>query len=120
AENGFQTIYGDAADETVLHQAGVTRAKLIISTIPQHDATLQLMRQLKDHKVASHIIVTASTVDEALIYYRLGASYVIIPKLIGSSAMAQIVKDHLSDLNQLEPAKLHHLQYLSALGFLGR
>lgn len=120
SEYGYPTIYGDATDETVLHQAGVTRAKLIISTIPQHEATLQLMRQLKEHKAPSQIIVTASTINEALTYYRLGASYVIIPKLIGSNAMAQIVKDHLTDLSQLEPAKLLHLQHLSAQGYLGR
>ena len=120
SDYGYPTIYGDATDETVLHQAGITRAKLIISTIPQHEATLQLMRQLKEHKAPGQIIVTASTINEALTYYRLGASYVIIPKLIGSNAMAQIVKDHLTDLSQLEPAKLLHLQHLSAQGYLGR
>ena len=118
--HNFATVYGDATDETVLHEVAVTKAKLIISTIPQHESTVELLRQLKDHKVTAQVIVTASSVDEAHIYYRMGASYVIIPKLIGSMAMSQIVKDHLSNLDDLEHAKLSHLQFLAAQGYLGR
>ncbi len=119
-EDGYAVIYGDAVDESVLEEAGVSAARLIISTIDDDPSTRQLLRELRQQKVDAPVVVTATTINEALDYYRLGAAYVIIPMLLGGKAITQVVKDHLSEIHPLEPAKLLHLQHLAAEGYLMR
>lgn len=109
SEQGYVSIFGDATDDSVLREINIDEARLIISTLPQHHATLQLLRQLSTHQLTGQIIVTASTIDEAMLYYRLGAAYVIVPKLISSGAMSHLVKEHLSNPKQLENLKLDHM-----------
>lgn len=113
----FTTIFGDATDETVLEEAGISRAKLIVSSIDQHQANLQILRMHQQLAEAVPLVITAATVDDALMYYRLGASYVILPYQIGNSAIAQMVKDHWQKLDELNQAKLQHLMYLAARGY---
>lgn len=117
-EAGYEVIYGDAADETVLSEACVESAKMIISTIDEADSTYRLLRQLRALGVTAPIVVTAMDVDEALDYYRLGAAYVIIPMLIGGRAITGVVKEHLD--GGLEVERLLHLQVLAAEGGLVR
>ncbi len=113
----YPTIFGDATDETVLEEASISRAKLIVSSIDQHHANLQIMHLRNQLAPNTPLVLTATNVEDALIYYRQGASYVILPYLLGNHAIAQVVKDHWQNLQELSEAKLHHLQHLAARGY---
>jgi Kef-type K+ transport system membrane component KefB len=113
----YPTIFGDATDESVLDEAGIGRARLIVSSIDQHTANLHLLHLHQILAPSVPLVLTAANVDEALTYYRLGAAYVILPFLLGNTAIAQMVKDHWQNLDGLSEAKLQHLQHLAARGY---
>lgn len=113
----YPTIFGDATDESVLEEASIGKAKLIISSIDQHQANLQILHQHQLLAPSTPLVLTAATVEDALAYYRMGAAYVILPFQIGNNAIAQVVKEHWSNLDELSLAKLQHLKHLAAKGY---
>jgi Trk K+ transport system NAD-binding subunit len=113
----YPVIFGDATDEVVLEEAGVARARLVVSSIDQHQANLQILRRHQSLAPDVPIMLTATSVEDALAYYRMGAAYVILPFQVGNSAIAELVRDHWSNLDELSLAKLHHLKHLAAKGY---
>lgn len=93
-EAHIPALYGDVEDEQVFHAANVRKAALLVSTIPHREETeflLTTVRQLNKH---IPIIVTARTTEDAVHYYSLGATYVLLPHLLGSQHIASLITEH--------------------------
>jgi len=102
-------VFGDITDPDVQKRAGVERAELIISTVPDIEDNITLLQGLKDKN--KKVIVVAQDVEEAKTLYKEGAYYVILPYLVGGVHLARIIKnDHLKDV---EDFKLEDLNLLS-------
>jgi voltage-gated potassium channel Kch len=92
---GIHCIYGDVAHMETLHHAGIHRAELLISTIP--DAILKgttnarLLEQAQRLSPQAKVIVTAERVRHALDLYQQGADYVFLPRLHSASLLARII-----------------------------
>ena len=76
-------IYGDAGDEELLHELGVQKAELIISTVPDVGTSLLILSFLKKSKFKGVAVVSARTHEEAMHCYDQGATYVIVPSVLG-------------------------------------
>lgn len=92
AQSGVPSMYGDAGSEEVLRYLRVEKAKLIVSTIPDAAVTIDLLDYLRSRHSRSTVIVTARNANEAARCYTLGATYVVIPSVLGGEALGQYLK----------------------------
>lgn len=101
-EQEIDCIYGDIQDEELLELIDADKADMIISTIPHKEETIFLLQELGKLKANAEIIVTAHHIDDALDYYKLNASYVILPHMLGGEHVAELITSYEKD-------QLHHL-----------
>ena len=93
--NGFDSIYGDVADQNVIEDIIIARPKIIISTI--FDITTNIeMTKIINKRIKTKIIALASNKKDAKKMYHAGMHYVIVPSIIVSEKTDAIVKDILS------------------------
>lgn len=92
---GIPTQYGDISHADTLHHADIHDAHVLVSTLPDSilrgTSNRRLLRQLKSIARDARIIVTAEALDEARSLYQEGASFVFIPRLMGTRELAQVV-----------------------------
>lgn len=84
-------FFGDIADVEFLDVVPLSKAKLIISTVPSVEDSLTLLRHIKQLKHKVNVIVTASDEKDIPTLYKHGASYVIMPHLLGSHFISNIL-----------------------------
>jgi Kef-type K+ transport system membrane component KefB len=107
-------LYGDATDIELLEEAGLDKAKLIISTISDYDTNLFLLRLVEKINSKVVVIVHAESFEEATELYELGASYVVIPHYIGSEKIGSFIrKSHLKK-SEFRKYREKHLAYLQS------
>jgi len=110
-----ECIYGDASNLEVFGKIN-KNVKLVVSTVPDEDLSLFLIRHFKKKKV----IVTTEHVSEALELYKEGAAYVIIPHVLSGELIAgvlrKIVKGGFKGLGKLKEEHVRHLKNLKVYG----
>jgi Kef-type K+ transport system membrane component KefB len=86
-QNKHNCVYGEADNEDVLEAVNVSKAKLVISAIPDLETNIFVVKTIKrmNHKV--HIIARALTLPEALQLYKAGADYVVVPMRLTGEEM---------------------------------
>jgi hypothetical protein len=89
SKKGINCIYGDVNDLEMLRSLNITKSKIIISTIPDLEANLEVMEILKDKKII--FIPTSHTISNTKKLYAAGASYVIMPHFLGGHFVAQML-----------------------------
>jgi Trk K+ transport system NAD-binding subunit len=109
-------LYGDAADEEIVENMHLSKASMIISTIPHHRDTLLLIRRIREVNPFAKIIVTAYVVEEALKLYESGADYVILPHLLGGKHAGILLEEVSVDIDKLISTKLSHIDELKRHG----
>jgi len=89
---GINYIYGDALDLELLEEAGVDKAKLVVSTITDHATNLVLVEQVARLNKRAILICQSDTPKDASVLYKKGATYVIMPHFIGSEQISTFIK----------------------------
>ena len=89
------TLFGDAANSEVLEHAGLTRARLLVVTIPEEAAAEMIVAAARDQAPELPIVARASTTVGIKRLALLGAQQVIHPELEGG---LQIVRRTLLQL----------------------
>lgn len=84
-------VEGDANDDEVLHEAGIERAKYLITTLPDDAANLFVVLSARQLKANLFIISRASQVASQKKLRLAGANKVIMPDKIGGDHMASLV-----------------------------
>lgn len=92
ADDGVPCMYGDAGSDDVLHFMHAEKARLIVSTIPDAGVNASLLDYLRTRRSRAIVIVTVRSAVDAEKCYAMGASYVIIPSVLGGEAFGQYVK----------------------------
>jgi len=115
----LQCLYADADDEEILEEIKHPNIKTVVSILENTDANFKITRTFKRLKPKPVIIVSAHEVEDALKLYKLGADFVIIPRLISSDLIAQIIKDSekkkniknkIKDFRKLQMKSLKEIQ----------
>jgi Kef-type K+ transport system membrane component KefB/voltage-gated potassium channel Kch len=91
-KQGVRAIYGDVTDEDISELAGLTRARLIISTVPHLADSQQVMEELKKAGSKAKVVLTAENENDAVRLYALGADYVLLPHFIGGLQLARTIE----------------------------
>lgn len=112
ADDGVTSMYGDAGSEDVLHYIHAEKAKLIVSTIPDTAVTVDLLDYLKTRRSRAIIVVTVRRAEEAEKCYAMGATYVIIPSILGGEAFGQYVKAQKLSRNRWTSLARRHRKHV--------
>jgi len=105
-------LYGDAMDIELLEEAGLDKAKLVVSMITDHETNKFLVKLLEDINSKAVVILHGDTVEEAAELYELGASYVVIPHYIGSEKIGSFIKKNGLKKSEFKKYREKHLAYL--------
>ena len=91
-------IIGDATDDDILMEAGIKKAKALVTTLPKDADNVYAVLTAKELNPALHIISRASDEASELKLKRAGADNVIMPEKIGGSYMASLIlRPHLTE-----------------------
>lgn len=102
-------IYGDITSPELLNNINIKKMKLVISTIPEYEETLHLLKKIKKIAPKVKMVVVGSRISETLRLYEAGADYVVTPKIIAGQEVANII--HSEDFD-LKKAKKKHMKHL--------
>lgn len=82
---GIQVHYGDISHTDSLRHAGIEKAEIIVSTIPDHYLkginNLRILHLVRQINPKAQVVVTAETLAAARELYKAGADYVSVPRL---------------------------------------
>jgi len=92
---GIKVVYGDISHMDTLHHAGLHNVKVLISTIPDTilvgTDNLKIISHMKDICPHALIIVTAESVERAMMMYAEGADYVFLPRILASDKLLDMI-----------------------------
>jgi Kef-type K+ transport system membrane component KefB/Trk K+ transport system NAD-binding subunit len=112
AGKGFNVRYGDAADIEFLGEIGLDKAKIIVSTIPEFETNQVLLNEARRVNKKGVIMLVAYKIEDALQFYDMGASYVIMPHFLGGQYACKMAEACGFDKNELEKEKKEHVKYI--------
>ncbi|MFC1648484.1 cation:proton antiporter [Nanoarchaeota archaeon] len=105
-------IYGDIGDPEVYDKINLRGADIVISTAPDMEDNLRLMKKAREINPKIIVIIVAENVEEALDLYAEGADYVILPHLLGGHHASLLLEDIATDFDKLIETKLNHIKEL--------
>jgi Trk K+ transport system NAD-binding subunit len=103
-------LFGDIADLDIQERARLSQAKLVISTIPDAEDNILLLKELKHENRKAKVVMMALDSHDAKLLYKEGADYVILPHLAGGRQIAEIILDN--HLDRIEKLKAKDIKYL--------
>ncbi len=110
---GIDCVYGDAGDIEFLDELLLSKARMVISTIPDSDTNMLLIEKVRLKYADDVIIIVVShQIDSALELYKVGASYVILPHFLGGSYVSSMIEDYQMNVDSFLNEKLKHIVYL--------
>lgn len=90
---GIPCAYGDAGDDGFLEELGIERASFIVSTIPEASVSLEILGYLRSRTYKGTAIVSARSAEEAEKCYAAGATYVVIPTMLGGEKLRELLTE---------------------------
>lgn len=105
-------VYGDAEDIEFLNEFDFKHTTLIVSTIPDHDTNLLLVKSIRKSNKHAIVLVISSNVQEAKSLYKADATYVLMPHYLGAQYAAEMIVQHHSHPEHYQHEKERHLKYL--------
>lgn len=112
-------MYGDIGDIDIIERINIKDAGMIITTFPEIDANMFLLKQVREKNKKAVLILTAKKVDEALKLYDAGADYVILPHFLGGEHVSFLLQDVTVDIKKLLKTKIEHIKELHARKNMG-
>lgn len=92
-DEGYIFIKGDSTNDNVLHAAGITKARAIISCLPKDADNLYVVLSARETR-KDILIVSRATQSSAVSKLRIaGSNHVIMPDSIGGSHMASLISN---------------------------
>ncbi len=118
-KEGYNCLYGDVTDDEIVERMNLERVSLMISTVPDVHDNILLISKLKAVNKTARIMVTGSTIEEALELYNKGADYVIMPHFLGGEHVSGLVtqlRNRKLKLHEEREKHLHHLRERRMIG----
>lgn len=111
-KQGIKNIFGDASDKEFLEEIKLYGAKLIISTVSNHESNLIIGEVLKENKSKATFIVTTDQPRNAMELYNKGVDYVLIPHHLGGEHAAEMIETFGLIKSKYKEAGKKHLKEL--------
>jgi Kef-type K+ transport system membrane component KefB len=105
-------LYGDVTDTELLDEADISKSKLVVSTISDHNTNIFLVNLMEKINPGAVFICHADNIHQATELYDLGASYVMIPHYIGSEQIGAFIKRVGLKKSEFKKFREKHLVHL--------
>jgi Kef-type K+ transport system membrane component KefB/Trk K+ transport system NAD-binding subunit len=92
-KRGISCVYGDVSNSEFIDEIKLNKAKLIVSTIPETETNIMLLKIIKKRNKDVVMIVTARQISETFRLYEEGADYVILPHFLGGEYTAKLIEE---------------------------
>jgi len=102
-------IYGDITSPELLDKIDLKKLKLVVSTIPDYEENMHLVKKIKRLAPRVKVVATGSRISETLKLYNAGADYVVTPKIIAGQELGTIIHSKKFDLKKAKQKHLRHL-----------
>jgi voltage-gated potassium channel Kch len=102
-------IYGDATDYELLGEINAASCHLIVSNLQDYSTNVTLLSYLMEANSEVIFICHASDYDNAARLYQLGASYVMLPRLIGTEHMSNFIRKNGNNKLAFDEYRKHHI-----------
>ncbi|MAG07387.1 hypothetical protein CMI46_01065 [Candidatus Pacearchaeota archaeon] len=106
------SLYGDFGNPEIVEKLGFINPEMIISTIPDKEDNIQLIKKVREINKKTIIIVVGVSIDDALDYYEKGADYVILPKLLSGERISHVIGKVRKNRNGLKKKEISSLNDL--------
>lgn len=114
-KRGIDALYGDITDPEIQSRASLADARLVISTVPTLDDSLNVLDFVKRNNPKTKVVLTGETEDDALRLYEHGADYVLLPHFIGGLQLAKTLEESSGITRALQKMKHQDLQVITEL-----
>lgn len=113
---GIACLYGDANDMEFLEQLNLDKAKLVVVNLADHSTNALVTDRAKADSPEAIIIATANSdkAEEALDLYERGASYVLMPRYLGSAKLSSLLKRYNLSHTKFKAERTRHQEFLHA------
>lgn len=88
---GENCVFGDASSSSFLEEINLDKAKMIVSTIPERDTNLLLVKKIRERNKNSIIIVTANRISEVPALYSEGADFVVVANVVAGENLTDLI-----------------------------
>ena len=112
SKQGISAKYGDADNREFLSEINFSKTKMVVSTIPDVETNIILIKTLNELNPKAIIIVVATQIDSALELYDVGADYVIMPHMVGGRYTAMLIKELGFKKSAFVKEKLNHIRHM--------
>jgi Kef-type K+ transport system membrane component KefB len=110
----IEFMYGDATDLELLEELNISKTKLIVSTITDFETNQTLLAHIMRVNPHAIVICHSDSYEEAASLYHLGATYVMMPHLIGSERISNFVKRAGLSRKEFDTYREKHLMLLES------
>tara|TARA_Y100000310_G_C20703745_1_gene832633 strand:+ start:12209 stop:13909 length:1701 start_codon:yes stop_codon:yes gene_type:complete len=104
--------YGDAGDTELLDQIAFSRIEMAISTIPDVESNLLIIKKIRAKKQNAIIVITAHQIEDAFKLYSAGADYVILPHFLGGEYASSMIEKLGINVKKFVKVKANHIEEL--------
>lgn len=111
-KKGVDRIFADIKDPHLFEELNLEKTRLVVSTSPQLDDNLMLIRRVKDIDDKIKVITRAESEEEAIVLYETGADYVLLPHFLSGKYLGRIInsRTELEKLGNLQKKELQILK----------
>lgn len=113
-QEGYNAIYGFADNSELWHKLNLGKAKALILTIPNAEASAKLLKYAKEVNRKLPVFARAHYYSEALRFYEYGCDYVVMPYIVGSNVMLRNITSYL-DTGKLSDSKVLQDEFIKFL-----
>lgn len=93
-QKNLPVIYGDVTDPDIQDVVSLTKARIVISTIPDFAVGTAVLAAIKEAKSGAKVVVTAGSEHEGMDLYEEGADYVLLPHFVGGMEIVSLFKEN--------------------------
>ena len=104
--------FGDAEDIEFLEELGLSKVKLVVSSIPDHKTNVLLARTLKKINPRAIVITIGHTNTQARELYREGVTYVIMPHYLGARHVTRMMARYGLDKSLYKEEQQKHIDFI--------
>lgn len=111
-KKGIKCIYGDASDMELLDELHLSQLKMVVSTIPNFEINAAIINKVRSANSSTILVIVSHRAEEAIELYEQGASYVILPHLLGGYHASLLIEKHGLNFDNFLKEKMRHLEHL--------
>ncbi len=112
-------LYGDISDIEILERINLKQMAMVISTSPNKQDNLLLIKKTKEVNKKALIFLTAYKVEDALELYGQKADYVILPHFLGGEHVSLLIESFGDDMDKVIKHRYAHIEELKKRQTLG-